>query len=103
MTRKRNSKNTKLKVIRVKKGSIRPMPPFKSLGEEANFWDTHSLVKKIDDGALVGFHRANKSRTLTIRFSEKTLEVLRRHAFNMGVGPTTLARMWLLERLRVTK
>jgi len=98
----RGRKN-KIKIKKVKKGTIKPIPPFKTLEEEANFWDTHSMVDKIDDGTLVGFHSARKSRTLTIRFSDKTLQVLRRHAFNLGVGPTTLARMWLLERLRVTK
>lgn len=96
-------KENKIKIKKVKKGTIAPIPPFRTLEEEADFWDTHSMVDKIDDKTLVGFHSARKSRTLTIRFSDKTLQVLRQHAFNIGVGPTTLARMWLLERLRVTK
>lgn len=94
---------SKIKIKKVKKETIKPIPPFKTLEEEADFWDTHSMVGKIDDGTLVGFHSANKSRTLTIRFSEKTLQVLRRHAFNMGVGPTTLARMWLMEKLQTVR
>ncbi|MEK7534627.1 MAG: CopG family antitoxin [Patescibacteria group bacterium] len=103
MDTRMRTKENKIKIKKVKKGTIAPIPPFRTLGEEADFWDTHSMVDKIDDRTLVGFHSARKSRTLTIRFSEKSLEVLRRHALNMGVGPTTLARMWLLERLRSVK
>ena len=96
-------KNTKLKIQKVKKGTIASIPPFKTLDEESNFWDTHSLVDNIGEETLVGFHIANRNRTLTIRFPEKAIQSLRRNAFRLGIGPTTLARMWLLERLRVTK
>ena len=92
-------KESKIKIKKVKQGTISPIPPFKTLEEEANYWDTHSIVDDIDDGALVGFHQANKSRTLTIRFSNKVLQSLREQAFKLGIGPTTLARMWLMEKL----
>ena len=97
------NKENKIKSIRVKNANISPMPPFKTLDEESNFWDTHSLVDNIGEETLVGFHIANRNRTLTIRFPEKAIQSLRRNAFRLGIGPTTLARMWLLERLRVTK
>ena len=96
-------KENKIKIKRVKNANIAPIPPFKTLDEESNFWDTHSLVDSIGEDTLVGFHIANKNRTLTIRFPEKAIQALRRNAFRLGIGPTTLARMWLLERLRVTK
>ena len=89
----------KIKIKKVKKGTISPIPPFKTLKEEANYWDTHSIVDDIDDGTLIGFHSANKNRTLTIRFSDKALQSLREQAFRLGIGPTTLARMWLMEKL----
>lgn len=88
------------KIKKVKIGTIEPIPPFKSLEEEANFWDSHSMVDDIEEGALVGFHQANKTGTLTIRFQPKYLEMLRRDAFKKGMGPTTLVRMWVLERLQ---
>ena len=75
------------------------MPPFKTLKEEADFWDTHDAVDDIDEGTVVGFHKANKTGTLTIRFDKKDLQTLREEAFNKGIGPTTLARMWLKERI----
>lgn len=92
-------KKNQIKIKKVKKGTISPIPPFKTLEEEANYWDTHSVVDDIDDGTLVGFHPANKNRTLTIRFSDKALQSLREQAFKLGIGPTTLARMWLMEKL----
>ena len=91
-----------IKVIKVKKGKsgIKPIPPFKTMEEETNFWDTHLVVDKIDEGTLVGFHQANKTDTITIRFQPEHLQVLREEAFQQGVGPTTLARMWILEKMK---
>ena len=88
-----------MKITKTKQKVIKPMPPFKTLKEEANFWDTHDAVDDIDEGTVVGFHKANKTGTLTIRFDEKDLQTLREEAFNKGIGPTTLARMWLKERI----
>lgn len=92
----------KIKIKKVKKGTIKPISPFKTLEEEANYWDTHDITDRITEGALVGFHSANKNRTLTIRFNSKYLQLLREQAFKLGIGPTTLARMWLMEKLSKT-
>ncbi|OGH47034.1 MAG: hypothetical protein A3A51_04635 [Candidatus Levybacteria bacterium RIFCSPLOWO2_01_FULL_39_10] len=91
------------KIKKTKKTGIKPIHPFKTIEEEANFWDTHSAVGEINDGTLVGFHQANKTSTITIRFSPKDLTALKNQAFRRGVGPTTLARMWLLEKLQSFK
>lgn len=91
------------RVLKTKKGTIRPIAPFKTLEEEANFWDTHSFVDRIDEGTIVGFHTANKSKTITVRFKQKDIEELRRRAFRMRIGPTTLARIWITERLQSTQ
>ena len=89
-----------VKIKKMKKGSIKPIPPFKTLEEEAHFWDTHSVVDKINQGTLVGFHKANKTHTITIRFQPEHLKILREKAIQVGIGPTTLARMWILEHLK---
>jgi hypothetical protein len=39
-------------------------------------------------------------KVVPVRLSSEAWEGLRREAREMGVGPTTLARMWILERLR---
>lgn len=88
-----------VKIKIAKKGTVQPIPPFKTLEEEAKFWDTHSAVDEINKGTTVGFHSANKTHTITIRFEPKKLQVLREKADRMGIGPTTLARMWIIEKL----
>jgi hypothetical protein len=42
----------------------------------------------------------NLSEGLHIRLDEDTLRELRNEAREKGIGPTTLARMWILEQLR---
>ena len=87
------------KVKQMKTNTIKPVEPFKSLDEEANFWDTHSVVDEINDGTVMGFHQANKTSTITIRFQPEFLQELRSKAQKKGVGPTTLARIWIMEKL----
>jgi hypothetical protein len=41
-------------------------------------------------------------KVIPVRLPSQKWEELRRAALEMGIGPTTLARMWLLERLRQT-
>lgn len=94
-----NNQTKKVKISKIKKGTIQPIPPFKNLEEEADFWDTHSMVDQIDEGTLIGFHVANKNKTLTVRFNQKVIQDLRRQAFRRGIGPTTLIRVWVMEKL----
>ncbi len=49
---------------------------------------------------MVGFHRSRKTGSLTIRFHPEDIQRIREQANQQGVGPTTLARMWILEHLR---
>lgn len=88
-----------MKVTFVKKGNIKPMKPFKTLEEEANFWDTHDAVEVFGKDIKVGFHRAPKSDTLTIRFEPDDIQKLRLKADHLGIGPTTFARMLIKEKL----
>lgn len=41
-------------------------------------------------------------KVIPIRISSQAWESLRREATELGIGPTTLARMWILERLRAS-
>jgi hypothetical protein len=91
-------RNTKTKVN--PKGKPRRIPKFTSRAEEAEFWDTHSMADYWDDLKPVRVRFAkNLSQGITIRFDPPTLDKLRRHARQKGIGPTTLARMWILEHL----
>lgn len=87
------------KITIVKKGTMKPMKPFKTLEEEANFWDTHDGVDVFGKDLKVSVHRANKTDTLTIRFEPDDIQKLSQTADQLGIGPTTLARMWIKEKL----
>lgn len=39
-------------------------------------------------------------KVIPVRLSAEKWEQLRKEARDLGIGPTTLARMWILERLR---
>jgi len=61
--------------------------------EEGDAWDDS------DDVVQVGVKKP-LDKVIPVRLSGDKWEELRREARELGVGPTTLARMWLLERLR---
>lgn len=84
----------------VKKGTIKPMPPFKTLDEEAEYWDTHSILDDINNGTAIAFHQANKTNTLTIRFAHDEIQRLREEAFQKGIGPSTFARRLIKQMLQ---
>jgi|SRR5581483_3259261 len=68
--------------------------------EEAAFWDTHDFADYWDEWKPVRVRFAkNLSEGITIRLDPETLGMLRQAARKKGLGPTTLARMWILERL----
>ena len=74
----------------------RSFPPF-----EAEFWDTHDITDYLDELTPVEVRFAkNLSEGLHIRLEPDTLAQLRREAKQKGIGPTTLARMWIMERLQ---
>lgn len=77
------------------------IPEFASREEEAQFWDTHDITDYWDElkPARVRFGK-KLSEGITIRLDPDTLKDLRARAHERGIGPTTLARMWILDRLR---
>jgi predicted DNA binding CopG/RHH family protein len=89
-----------MKTKQVQKGTIEPIKPFQTLEEEAEYWDTQTILDEINAGAAVGFHQANKTDTLTIRFAHEDIQRLRKEAVAQGVGPSTLARMLVKKGLR---
>jgi predicted DNA binding CopG/RHH family protein len=89
-----------MNIQHAKKGTIKPIKPFQTIAEEAEFWDTHEATSEINEGTLVGFHQANKTDTLTIRFSHEDITRLREEANQQGVGPSTLARMLVKKGLQ---
>jgi hypothetical protein len=61
--------------------------------EQNNAWvDTDEVVQAEVKKPL--------DKVIPVRLSSEKWEELRREAKELGIGPTTLARMWILERLR---
>jgi len=90
-----------------RKEAVKPVEPFASVEEEAEFWDSHSVVAAIKSGSLVGFRQAKKTNTLTVRFEPSDLQQIREEANQRGgwsdhpsadVGAGTLARAWWTTR-----
>ncbi len=78
------------------------IPEFEDEAEAAAFWDTHSPEDLPEEFEEVQDRHAKPliKRGLTVKLSEETIEQLREIAEAQGIGPTTLVRMWVLERLR---
>ena len=79
------------------------LPRFNRIEEQAAFWDTRDSTEFEDEFVEVEdvrFVMAAPKKALTVRLEEPTLRDLRRVAKEKGIGPSTLVRMWILERLR---
>ncbi len=77
------------------------IPRFKSEKEAREFWDSHNLTDYLEELEEV---RAKvfikpKKQVVSIRLERSHIEALRTIARRMGLGVTTLNRMWVLERL----
>jgi predicted DNA binding CopG/RHH family protein len=76
------------------------IPRFKTVQEEAEFWDTHSFADYWQELEPVEVRFVKPlARGLTVRFDKQTLADLQAEASKKGMGATTLVRMWVLESL----
>jgi len=99
--------------MRVKKkgeGSMKKkksrIPKFKTLEEEAAFWDTHSFTDfedELKDVEIVFDLKKPKSETLLVRLQKDMKDKLAGIAERRGLNVSTLARMWLLEKLQAVQ
>jgi hypothetical protein len=77
------------------------IPSFNSIEEEAEFWDTHDFTDFADESTPVHITVGEQlAERLTLRLDQTDRRELAKRARAKGVGPSTLARMWLKERLR---
>jgi len=82
------------------------IPKFKSLEEEANFWDTHSFADywgEFKDVKVIIDLKKPKDDTLIVRLQKGFRNQLEKIARSKGLNVSTLARMWLIEKLQTTK
>ena len=61
--------------------------------EQGNAWDESDTVVDVEV-------KKPLDKVIPVRLPSDKWEQIREEARELGVGPTTLARMWILERLR---
>lgn len=77
------------------------IPEFKSIQEEAEFWDTHDFTDFTDFSESVVLNGSQNIRSVfTVRIEGDDFDQLAKRARELGIGASTLARMWIRERLR---
>jgi len=81
--------------------AVGPFPSFNSIQEESEWWDTHDA-----DGNLLGPEDFEDwealpalQEKLTLRLNDSDRAALTKYARRKGIGPSTLARMWIKEHL----
>lgn len=86
---------------------LKPIKPFKTLDEEAKFWDTHDLSPLFHNPktplSKLPLIESEKEEVITLRIQKSVKKKMKRIAINMGLNTSTLARMWLMEKLQTTK
>lgn len=91
------------KVTHEKKSRI---PDFKTVQEEAEFWDTHSTTEfedewePIDEEIEFVMVMAQTKKPMTMRLEPDVIKLLTQEARSQGVGASTLARMAVLKYLK---
>lgn len=89
-----------------KKGDIimtKKIPKFKSIKNEARFWDTHDVTDYLNELKPVKLDadlKGQKQEVLTIRVQSALKEKMAGLASDYGINLSLLARMWLIDKLK---
>ncbi len=77
------------------------IPAFHNVEEEAEFWDTHDTAEFSEEFTPVEAEVSPElAEKLTLRLDRADRDALARYARQKGIGPSTLARMYIKEHLR---
>lgn len=88
---------------------MKTVPKFKSIEEEAKFWDTHSTADYPDywqEAPDVKFSKNLVSvykKVMPVRLDEGTVAAVKKVAKQKGIGTSTTIRMLIRERLSQMK
>lgn len=84
---------------------INKIPKFKSIREEADFWDKNDITDFLPELKKVKVSykpKIVKEENIVIRVQPKMKKRLESMAENQGVNLSTMLRMWFVERLNKT-
>lgn len=92
-----------MKKKNIKKNKFK-FPDFDKMtyAEEAEWWDTHSFADfwdELEDVEIIWDLEKPKDETLVVRLQKNAKDRLEKVAKSRGLNISTLARMWLLEKL----
>lgn len=80
------------------------IPTFNSIKEEAAFWDTHDITDYLDEMEVVNgryLPDTEEETAMTIRMAPALKEQIEIVARNYDIPPSSLIRMWLVEKVRL--
>lgn len=82
------------------------IPEFKTLKEEAKFWDTHDITDfedETEDVKIIFDLKKPRDEMLVVRLQKELKEKMDKVARSRGLNISTLARMWFIEKLRTAR
>ncbi len=81
-----------------------PITPFKTLDEEAEFWDTHDLSALFKNPKTplseLPLIESEKEEVMTVRLQKSVKQKVQKAAREKGINASTLSRMWIIEKLQ---
>ncbi len=85
------------------KKKVSRIPKFKTYAEEAKFWDTHNVTDfedETEDVDIIFELHKPKDETVMLRLQKGLKDRLAKAAKSKGLNVSSLARMWLMEKLQ---
>ncbi len=82
------------------------IPNFKNYKDEAKFWDSHNITDfdhETENVDLIFELNKPRDETLVVRLQKDFKVKLEKTARSKGLNVSTLARMWLMEKLQASK
>lgn len=83
--------------------NVKKIPQFKSIQEEALFWDTHDITDywgDMEEVVIEFIPQRKKEESVTIRVEPELKKRLELVARKNRVSLSTITRLWLIDRLR---
>ena len=83
----------------------RQIPAFRTIQEEALFWDTHEVTDYLDEMEMVsGSYQPKPGETktvMTIRVAPSLKAQIEAIARSYDIPASSLVRMWIVEKIRL--
>lgn len=85
---------------------LKKIPKFKSISQEARFWDSHNVndyLSEIKEVKAFFNPLDPKKETLTLRIQSELKERLEKIAKSYGINLSNLLRIWFIDKIKETE